>query len=154
MLPEILGTELAGLGGFTVTTTLDLFETALPLARTLEAGLDVLGRDKVVLQQEVDRVRAVTVDIDAGAAFDRLGRAVTLRRGRPFDDAADGFVPGEGVGAVVLKPLSAALADGDPVYGVLVGSGINQGRGNLGLAECRRVEMDGWSSGCFLREES
>ncbi len=50
---------------------------------------------------------------------------------RTFDDAADGFVPAEGVGAVVLKPLAAAMEDGDRIYGVIRGSGINQdGRTN------------------------
>jgi polyketide synthase PksM len=50
---------------------------------------------------------------------------------RAFDEAADGFVPGEGVGAVLLKPLSKAIADGDQVYGLIRGSGINHdGRTN------------------------
>ena len=43
-----------------------------------------------------------------------------------FDEAADGFVPGEGVGVIVLKRLKDALADGDHIYGVIRGSGINQ----------------------------
>jgi polyketide synthase PksM len=43
-----------------------------------------------------------------------------------FDQRADGFVPGEGVGAVVLKRLKEAIADGDHIYGVIRGSGINQ----------------------------
>jgi polyketide synthase PksM len=43
-----------------------------------------------------------------------------------FDQRADGFVPGEGVGAVVLKRLKEAIADGDYIYGVIRGSGINQ----------------------------
>ncbi|HEX8189594.1 MAG TPA: SDR family NAD(P)-dependent oxidoreductase, partial [Pyrinomonadaceae bacterium] len=47
-------------------------------------------------------------------------------RCKTFDAAADGFVPGEGVGAVVLKPLDRALADGDHVYGVIRGSATNQ----------------------------
>jgi rhizoxin synthesis polyketide synthase RhiC len=52
-------------------------------------------------------------------------------RCRTFDEGADGFVPGEGVGAIVLKPLAAARRDGDHVYGVIRGSGINQdGRTN------------------------
>ncbi|MFD5082182.1 beta-ketoacyl synthase N-terminal-like domain-containing protein [Kitasatospora sp. NPDC058406] len=42
-----------------------------------------------------------------------------------FDEAADGFVPGEGVGAVLLKPLAAAVADGDHVWGVIKGSALN-----------------------------
>ncbi|MBU8536763.1 SDR family NAD(P)-dependent oxidoreductase [Falsiroseomonas tokyonensis] len=45
---------------------------------------------------------------------------------RAFDAGADGFVPGEGVGVVVLKPLAKALAAGDRVLGVIRGSGINQ----------------------------
>ncbi|MGW4420958.1 beta-ketoacyl synthase N-terminal-like domain-containing protein [Streptosporangium sp. NPDC004631] len=42
-----------------------------------------------------------------------------------FDAAADGFVPGEGVGAVLLKTLSDALADGDEIWGVIKGSAVN-----------------------------
>ncbi|MCH4875290.1 SDR family NAD(P)-dependent oxidoreductase [Pseudomonas sp. TMW22091] len=42
-----------------------------------------------------------------------------------FDEQADGFVPGESVAAIVLKRLSHAQADGDTVYGVIRGSGIN-----------------------------
>jgi amino acid adenylation domain-containing protein len=45
---------------------------------------------------------------------------------RPFDDTADGTIPGEGVGAVVLKRLNDALAAGDSIYGVIVSSGTNQ----------------------------
>jgi acyl transferase domain-containing protein/NADPH:quinone reductase-like Zn-dependent oxidoreductase len=43
-----------------------------------------------------------------------------------FDNKADGFVPGEGVGALVLKRLDSAIKDGDHIYGVIKGSGINQ----------------------------
>ncbi|HTJ67162.1 MAG TPA: aminotransferase class I/II-fold pyridoxal phosphate-dependent enzyme [Actinospica sp.] len=60
------------------------------------------------------------------------GRMLTpAGRCRSFDDAADGYVRGEGAGLVCLKPLSAALADGDRVYAVISGSGIGHGgRGN------------------------
>ncbi|MEV8129125.1 SDR family NAD(P)-dependent oxidoreductase [Streptomyces sp. NPDC085944] len=43
---------------------------------------------------------------------------------RPFDEKADGMVRGEGVGALYLKPLSRALADGDTVHGLIRGSGV------------------------------
>ncbi|SDD61903.1 SDR family NAD(P)-dependent oxidoreductase [Actinokineospora iranica] len=46
---------------------------------------------------------------------------------RVFDAGADGFVPGEGVGAVLLKPLADAIADGDTVWAVLKGSSLNAG---------------------------
>ncbi|MDC8758414.1 SDR family NAD(P)-dependent oxidoreductase [Janthinobacterium sp. hw3] len=46
---------------------------------------------------------------------------------RSFGDGADGFVDGEGVGALVLKPLHQAIADGDPVYGVIKASALNHG---------------------------
>ncbi|MFG2994152.1 type I polyketide synthase [Streptomyces sp. NPDC048257] len=42
---------------------------------------------------------------------------------RPFDEGADGFVLGEGAGAVVVRPLADALADGDRVYAVIRGIG-------------------------------
>ncbi|MEK1831002.1 polyketide synthase [Priestia megaterium] len=47
-------------------------------------------------------------------------------RCRAFDQRANGFVPSEGVGIVMLKSLEAALEDGDHIYGVITGSGINQ----------------------------
>ncbi|OEJ21350.1 hypothetical protein AR457_36560 [Streptomyces agglomeratus] len=44
---------------------------------------------------------------------------------RPFDRAANGTVPGSGVGIVVLRPLAAALRDGDRVHAVLHGTAVN-----------------------------
>ncbi|MEU3838576.1 SDR family NAD(P)-dependent oxidoreductase [Streptomyces sp. NPDC028635] len=46
---------------------------------------------------------------------------------RVFDEGADGFVPGEGAGAVLLKPLAQAEADGDTVWGVIKGAFSNAG---------------------------
>ncbi|TMC13871.1 MAG: type I polyketide synthase, partial [Chloroflexi bacterium] len=43
-----------------------------------------------------------------------------------FDQRANGFVPGEGVGVVLLKRFSDAVRDGDPIHGVIRGWGINQ----------------------------
>ncbi|KAJ5382959.1 hypothetical protein N7517_000870 [Penicillium concentricum] len=43
-----------------------------------------------------------------------------------FDESANGYGRGEGIGAVLLKPLSAALADGDNIRAVIRGTGINQ----------------------------
>jgi polyketide synthase PksN len=46
---------------------------------------------------------------------------------KSFGDKADGFVDGEGVGAVILKPLAKAKQDGDAIYGIIKGSMINAG---------------------------
>jgi polyketide synthase PksN len=44
-----------------------------------------------------------------------------------FGVGGDGYVPGEGVGAVLLKPLSRAEADGDQIHGVIRASALNHG---------------------------
>ncbi|HEX6756698.1 MAG TPA: beta-ketoacyl synthase N-terminal-like domain-containing protein [Mycobacteriales bacterium] len=53
---------------------------------------------------------------------------------RPYDAGAAGSVPGSGAAAVVLKRLDDALADGDPVYAVVLGWGIaNDGADRAGF---------------------
>lgn len=48
-----------------------------------------------------------------------------------FGEDADGFVPGEGVGAILLKPLKQAIEDGDHIYGVIRETNMNHnGRTN------------------------
>jgi polyketide synthase PksN len=44
-----------------------------------------------------------------------------------FGEGADGYVPGEGVGAVLLKPLSEAIKDNDQIYGIIRSTEINHG---------------------------
>ncbi|MEU6439346.1 beta-ketoacyl synthase N-terminal-like domain-containing protein [Streptomyces sp. NPDC047046] len=53
-------------------------------------------------------------------------------RCRPFDERADGIVPGEGCGAVLLKPLAAALRDGDRVHAVIEAVAVNNDGHTMG----------------------
>ncbi|MGV9774980.1 aminotransferase class I/II-fold pyridoxal phosphate-dependent enzyme [Streptosporangium sp. NPDC003464] len=57
--------------------------------------------------------------------FSKVGAVSPSGVCRPFDHRADGFVLGEGVGVVVLRPLEAALAAGDRVYAVIRGIGCS-----------------------------
>ncbi|MCK3853526.1 SDR family NAD(P)-dependent oxidoreductase [Pseudomonas sp. W2Jun17] len=61
------------------------------------------------------------------AEFARLGVLSADGKSRAFGAGANGFVPGEGVGALLLKPLERALADGDMVHGVIAASAVNHG---------------------------
>ncbi|MFG6100258.1 SDR family NAD(P)-dependent oxidoreductase [Leptothoe sp. ISB3NOV94-8A] len=48
-------------------------------------------------------------------------------RCKAFDHRADGIAVGEGVGVILLKPLHAAIAAGDPIRAVIKGSAVNHG---------------------------
>ena len=50
-----------------------------------------------------------------------------------FDERANGFVPGEGVGTILLKPLDRALADGDPIYSVIKATATNNDGRTMGV---------------------
>ncbi|MBA3470233.1 MAG: SDR family NAD(P)-dependent oxidoreductase, partial [Herpetosiphonaceae bacterium] len=54
-------------------------------------------------------------------------------RCKAFDQRADGFVSGEGVGAVLIKPLAQALADGDTVHAIIKGSAVTHNGRTSGL---------------------
>ncbi|MCX4783638.1 type I polyketide synthase [Streptomyces sp. NBC_01264] len=84
-----------------------------------------------------------TTAIAAGINLNILGEsAVTEERfgglspdgtAYTFDARANGFVRGEGGGAVILKPLAQAEADGDRIYGVISASAVNNDGATPGL---------------------
>jgi acyl transferase domain-containing protein/thioesterase domain-containing protein/acyl carrier protein len=68
---------------------------------------------------------------DTFIAFSRMSMLSPDGRCKAFDASANGFVRAEGVGAVILKPLSAAQADGDKIYALIRSTAANQdGRTN------------------------
>lgn len=63
----------------------------------------------------------------------KLGVESSDYRTRAFDDTSEGFGVGEGVVAMMLKPLDMALNDGDNIYALIKGSAINQDGSSMGL---------------------
>jgi amino acid adenylation domain-containing protein len=94
-----------------------------------EASMALAGGVNVLLSP------AITVN------FTKAGFMAPDGRCKTFDARADGYVRGEGAGVIVLKPLSRALADGDPVYAVIRGSAVNSdGRTNGLTAPSQRAQ--------------
>ncbi len=63
---------------------------------------------------------------EVNIAFSKARLLAVDGRCKTFDAAADGYVRGEGCGVVVLKRLSDALANGDPIVALIRGSAVNQ----------------------------
>ncbi|MBO0913297.1 type I polyketide synthase [Streptomyces laculatispora] len=93
---------------------------------------------QALLQDECDLALAagVTLMLRSGTtlSFARMGMLSPTGRCHTFDAAADGFVRGEGCGAVVLKRLADAVRDGDRILAVVRGSAVNQDGRSDGLA--------------------
>lgn len=83
-----------------------------------------------ILKGECSRAIAGGVNsISSPNMYQNLAAATFLSKTgicKPFDEKADGYCRGEGVGIVVLKKLSAAVADGDNVLAVINASVTNQ----------------------------
>lgn len=63
-----------------------------------------------------------------------IGIESSNRRARSFDNSSDGTGGGEGVLAVILKPLDKALKDRDNIYAVIKGSACNQDGASVGIS--------------------
>ncbi|NEZ64969.1 SDR family NAD(P)-dependent oxidoreductase [Leptolyngbyaceae cyanobacterium CCMR0082] len=75
-------------------------------------------------------------------SFSKAGFMAADGRCKTFDARADGYVRSEGVGIVVLKPLSQALAEGDLIYAVIRGSAINQDGTSNGITAPNPVSQE------------
>ena len=63
----------------------------------------------------------------AHISFSRAGMLCEDGRCKTFAKSANGYVRGEGVGMLFLKPLSAAARDADHIYALIRGSATNHG---------------------------
>lgn len=76
------------------------------------------------------------------AAVEGIGIVSSDGKTKSFDEHCDGVGQGEGVGVVVLKPLSKALEDRDNIYAVIKGSAINQDGKSIGITAPNAVAQE------------
>jgi acyl transferase domain-containing protein/acyl carrier protein len=90
--------------------------------RTGESSLAIAGGVNAILSPDTMFVLA------------RFGGLSPDSRSKAFDAEANGFGRGEGGGVVLMKRLSDALADGDPVWCIIRGSAVNNDGATNGLS--------------------
>lgn len=115
---------------------MDLKGPVLAVNTSCSSGLVALHQACTSLRQRECDIAVVAaanfvLTPEALVAMDKAGMLSSEGRCFTFDQRADGMVPGEAVTALVLRPLDAAEAHGDPVQSVIVASGLNyDGRTN------------------------
>ncbi len=111
-------------GGFTVdgACSSSLLAVAHAASRMVDQDLDL------AIVGGVD----VSLDPFELIGFSKTG-ALTDGDMTVYDRGGKGFIPGEGCGFMVLKPLAAARRDGDRVYAVIHGWGISSDGGGSGI---------------------
>jgi acyl-CoA synthetase (AMP-forming)/AMP-acid ligase II/3-oxoacyl-(acyl-carrier-protein) synthase/acyl carrier protein len=101
------------------SSSLVALHQACGLLRRGECDAALVGGVNLILVPELSEV------------FTRTGMLSPDGVCRAFDEKANGYVRGEGVGVVLLKRLSDALRDGDRIEAVVRGAAVNQdGRSN------------------------
>ena len=121
-----------------IAFALGLMGPAVPLDMTCASSLVAVHQAAASLRGgEVDLALAGGVHAVLSPPITRFmaefGMLSPSGRCRTFDADADGFVRGEGCGVVVLKRLSDAEADGDRIWGVILGSAVNQNGASAAL---------------------
>jgi len=79
---------------------------------------------------------------ESALATSRFGALSSDGRCFSFDARANGYVRGEGGGVLVLKTLSRAIADGDPIHCVIRGSAINNDGASNGMTAPSRKAQE------------
>ncbi|RPF29848.1 acyl transferase domain-containing protein [Streptomyces sp. Ag109_G2-6] len=101
--------------------TLDAACASSLLAVDQAVGLLAAGRCDVVVAGAVHHCHIATL----WSVFTQLRALSPSERIRPFDRRADGTLLSEGTGVVLLKRLADARRDGDRVYAVVRGTGVD-----------------------------
>lgn len=88
--------------------------------------------------KDIDYAIAGGVNIDVHPSkhlyLSKLGFASKDGRCRSFGEGGTGYVPGDGVGAIMLKRLSDAVKDGDRIYAVIKSIEINHSGKSTGYS--------------------
>ncbi|KAJ3168788.1 hypothetical protein HDU87_000913 [Geranomyces variabilis] len=66
----------------------------------------------------------INVNPEVTVGFSKLG-VLSQDSSKSFDSSANGYARAEAFAAVIVKPLDAALRDGDHIYSVISGSAVN-----------------------------
>ncbi|TDU79519.1 type I polyketide synthase [Streptomyces sp. KS 21] len=120
--------SLLNMAAGTVSRQFDLGGPSFAVDAACSGSLVALDQAIAHLERGTCRIAVVggvylNLTPDSLVGFSKLRALSATGVCRPFDEAADGFVLGEGAGAVVIRPLADALADGDRVYAVIRGIG-------------------------------
>ena len=70
-----------------------------------------------------------------------------------FGDGGDGYVSGEGVGAILLKPVQKAIQDHDHIYAIVKGSSVNHGGAVSGFTVPSPVAQADMIAACLEKAE-
>ena len=119
------------IGAARIAYYLNLKGPAIPIDTACSSSLVTIHlASQALLNGEIDMALAGGVSLyltsDSYLGMCQAGMLSPDGQCKTFDNSANGFVPGEGVGAVVLKRLSDAENDHDSIHGVILGSAINQ----------------------------
>ena len=84
-------------------------------------------------ESEMALVAGLKISLVPLETDEKLGIESSDGRTRTFDNESTGTGMGEGVIAILIKPLKKALKDGDNIHAVIKGSAINQDGHSVGL---------------------
>ncbi|UCH96091.1 MAG: SDR family NAD(P)-dependent oxidoreductase, partial [Candidatus Aminicenantes bacterium] len=115
-----------------ISYTLNLNGPSEPVDTACSSSLVAIHRAvRSICSQECDLAIAGGVNVLLNPcwyiAYSTAGMLSGDGKCKTFDKRANGYVRGEGCGAILLKPLSQARADGDHIYAVIKATAVNHG---------------------------